>query len=80
MVYCTCFVHRDNPWKPVFVIRTVPCNATYLPTYLPDRCLTQTGLGFDSDLNIGTLGSLQDWGCRLFQRGVSYIQYITTTD
>ncbi len=28
----TCFVHRDNPWKPAFVIRTVPCNATYLPT------------------------------------------------
>ena len=33
MVYCTCFVHRDNPWKPAFVIRTVPCNATYLPTH-----------------------------------------------
>ncbi|KAJ6538428.1 hypothetical protein B0H10DRAFT_1971513 [Mycena sp. CBHHK59/15] len=28
----TCFVHRDNSWKLAFVVRTVPCNATYLPT------------------------------------------------
>jgi hypothetical protein len=25
--------HRDNPWKPAFLSRTVPCNTTYLPTY-----------------------------------------------
>jgi hypothetical protein len=25
---------RDNPWKPAFLSGTVPCNATYLPTYL----------------------------------------------
>ncbi|KAJ7714634.1 hypothetical protein B0H16DRAFT_1807588 [Mycena metata] len=31
----TCFVHRENSWKPVFMSWTVPCNATYLPTYLP---------------------------------------------
>ncbi len=26
----TCFVHRDNSWKPSFIIRTVPCNDTYV--------------------------------------------------
>ncbi|KAJ6572889.1 hypothetical protein DFH09DRAFT_1079580 [Mycena vulgaris] len=31
-VYFTCFVHRDNAWKPAFVIRTVPFHTTYLPT------------------------------------------------
>jgi hypothetical protein len=30
-----CFVHRDNPWKRAYVIRTVSCNNTYLSTYLP---------------------------------------------
>ncbi|KAJ6484630.1 hypothetical protein C8R45DRAFT_931080 [Mycena sanguinolenta] len=30
-----CFVHWDNSWEPAFVIRTMPCNCTYLPTYLP---------------------------------------------
>ncbi|KAJ7606473.1 hypothetical protein DFH06DRAFT_1149938 [Mycena polygramma] len=26
-------VHRDTSWKPAFLSGTVPCNATYLPTY-----------------------------------------------
>ncbi|KAJ6464691.1 hypothetical protein DFH09DRAFT_1113025 [Mycena vulgaris] len=25
VLFPACFVHWDNPWKPVFVIRTVPC-------------------------------------------------------
>jgi hypothetical protein len=25
-------VHRENSWKPAFVIRTAPCNDSYLPT------------------------------------------------
>jgi hypothetical protein len=25
-------VHRDTPWKPVFLNGTVLCNTTYLPT------------------------------------------------
>jgi hypothetical protein len=29
------FVCWNSPWKPVFVIRTVPCIDCYLPTYLP---------------------------------------------
>ncbi|KAJ7759058.1 hypothetical protein B0H16DRAFT_1456959 [Mycena metata] len=28
-----CFIHWENSWKLVFVIRTVPCISTYLPTY-----------------------------------------------
>jgi hypothetical protein len=33
MVYLRLLVRRENSWKPVFVIRTVLCNNTYLPTY-----------------------------------------------
>jgi hypothetical protein len=34
--WCSYFVRvrRDTPWKPVFLSGTVPCNPTYLPTYL----------------------------------------------
>jgi hypothetical protein len=35
LILSSLLVCRDNPWKAVFVIRTVPCNATYRPTYLP---------------------------------------------
>ncbi|KAJ6529435.1 hypothetical protein DFH09DRAFT_1094012 [Mycena vulgaris] len=45
VLFPACFVHWDNPWKPAFVIRTVPCNLTYLPTYLPstDRSASDAG-------------------------------------
>jgi hypothetical protein len=50
-----CFVHWDNPWEPAFVIRTVPCNATYLPTYLPTRDIC-TCFRFGSRLLVDAYG------------------------